>query len=153
MLYACLGTLNDNYVEANIEVPVHILSLIEMTSQLIDQGLAGQIGEKYFQEGKEQFQQSVVKLNERCKSLEVERKNLLYKIQKSKKGKNISVEEEQPGPEGDDNQFGQDKGSAQPMERSLEGTLDLPSVSNKSAAMRTEMSAVPSGGSHLGEQV
>lgn len=55
LLYACLGTLNDNYVEANVEVPQHILSLIEMTSQLIDQGLAGQIGDKYFQDSKEQF--------------------------------------------------------------------------------------------------
>ena len=67
-------------MEASIEVPQQIVALMESTAQLIDQNLAGQIGEKYFQESKDQFQQSVAKLNERCKGLEVERKNLLYKI-------------------------------------------------------------------------
>jgi hypothetical protein len=55
LLYACLGTVNDNYVEANVGIPQHILNLIDMTSSLIDQNLAGEIAEKYFQEGKQQF--------------------------------------------------------------------------------------------------
>ena len=73
-----------NFKDAKIHQSEHITRLLELVQGQVDKGVVHEIFDKFLLQNRIQFSQYLYKLNEKQKALEIERKNLQFKVQRVK---------------------------------------------------------------------
>ena len=72
-----LEVLNETFKDAKIFEVEHIQRFMELIQgQITDRSVISEIYDKFLHQNRVQFSQYFLKLNEKCKSLEIERKKL-----------------------------------------------------------------------------
>lgn len=84
LLFVLLEIVNQGFLDAKMQQSEPIVALFEMVSGHVDRGVANEIVDKFFIHSKVQFQQHLQKLHEKCKALELERKNLQFKLKQTR---------------------------------------------------------------------
>jgi hypothetical protein len=76
LLTSLLEALQSNFRDARMHDSENLLRINELVNAHVDRRIVDEISEKYLNQQRIQFSQYVHSLNDKCKSLALERKNL-----------------------------------------------------------------------------
>ena len=84
LLCALLETVFGNFKDVKLPESDELAKLRQVAQMSASKQIVDEIYEKYLAQNRTQFSQAIHKLNDKCKSLEVERKNLQFKVRQVK---------------------------------------------------------------------
>jgi len=84
LLCALLEVLTENFREAKVHPSDHVARLSELVRGRVARPVVKDIHDKYLDQNRIQLSQFVHRLTDRCKELEIDRKNLQYRVQRAK---------------------------------------------------------------------
>jgi hypothetical protein len=83
-LTSLLEALAANFGEARMHESEHLVKIAELLNGHVDRKIVDEITDRYLMQQRVQFSQYVHTLNDKCKSLALERKNLQFKVRRAK---------------------------------------------------------------------
>ena len=84
LLASLLEALAASFSEAKMYESEHLTKIAELLNGHVDRRVVDEITDRYLMQQRVQFSQYVHTLNDKCKSLALERKNLQFKVRRAK---------------------------------------------------------------------